>query len=379
LQMDTNDSSLNPIDRAIMGARKSLGTSDVHISPNTPPFARKNGTITRLGEHEITSNDIRGWLTIADRQKNATALSSGSARFVADSEETGPIRVTILKSITGEELAIRLLPGEPPSLDSLNLPEEAHRVLSTKRGLTVISGPVNSGKSTFLAGIARELGERSPNLVYIIEDTSEYKYENKNSLYRQHTVGAHGEFKTYEDALVAMKSGDGDIIICSEALTPSAFHACLDLAEAGFNVLTTLHVESATQLPDRIIGAFPADRQPQVRTMLASVLQNVIVMRLLPLLNGDGRIPVCEVMYRAPGLAEAITSPKETSIEAALFQLIDNNKNKGMCFLEDQLVALCKTKKIDPKVAREFSARPEKFDAKIGIARSGDTPGGFSV
>ena len=169
--------------------------------------------------------------------------------------------------------------------------------------------------------------------------------------------------------------------IRTSSYPPKASHrqqswAACDSPRLVRRVLTTLHVETATGFVDRVVGAFNADMQPQVRAMLASSLQEVVVMRLVPLADGSGRVPVCEILIRTDGLPGAIMAPKENSTESALYQIIDSGKKLGMTFLEDELALLVADEKITEAVAYEYAARPNKLKDKIDSARAKSPAGG---
>src|SRR5439155_1340381 len=87
-----------------------------------------------------------------------------------------------------------------------------------------------------------------------------------------------------------------DIKTLEELGIPSALHS-LTAAETGHLVFATLHTQSAPSTVDRIIDAFPAAQQEQVRVQLAGTLEGVCTQALIPTPDGNGRVPALEILF----------------------------------------------------------------------------------
>ena len=120
----------------------------------------------------------------------------------------------------------------------------------------------------------------------------------------------------------------------------------IETAETGHLVFGTLHTSSAPSTVDRIIDQFPADRQGQIRVMLAESLKGVISQVLCKRIGG-GRAPVFEVLISTPSVANLIR-------EAKIFQIpsvMQTGKKFGMCLMNDSLADLVKRKVVEPQEA----------------------------
>jgi len=120
----------------------------------------------------------------------------------------------------------------------------------------------------------------------------------------------------------------------------------IETAETGHLVFGTLHTSSAPSTVDRIIDQFPADRQGQIRVMLAESLKGVISQVLCKKIGG-GRVPVLEVLIGTPPVANLIR-------EAKIFQIpssMQTGKKYGMCLMNDSFLDLVKRKVVEPQDA----------------------------
>src|SRR5665213_2397185 len=83
-------------------------------------------------------------------------------------------------------------------------------------------------------------------------------------------------------------------------------------------VMGTLHTNGAAQTVDRMINAFPADKQPHVRTMLSTSLRGVISQQLLKRADGNGRVAALEILINTPATANLIRQGKLDQLENAM-------------------------------------------------------------
>src|SRR5205814_3055336 len=115
--------------------------------------------------------------------------------------------------------------------------------------------------------------------ILTIEDPIEFVHPHKGCVVNQREIGAHTE--SFSTALRAALREDPDVILVGEMRDLETISLAVSAAETGHLVFGTLHTSSAPQTVDRIIDVFPADRQAQIRTMLAESLRGVIAQQLL--------------------------------------------------------------------------------------------------
>jgi twitching motility protein PilT len=380
IEVGDNISSKEQVLEAIAKARENPRISDIHLDRNEPlgiridgAFQTQSTTISKAGLDDF----------IAEHRPNdweAQLQATGAYTTIVHGAETGRLRLTVLATRNGHVAAIRLLPDEPPTLADLSLPGIFSKISTRRSGLSIVAGPTGAGKSTALAAVAEEVNLTRRELIYTIDDAQEYIFKNKRSRFRQIAVGAGLDVPTYEAALGSQLRGDPNKIIVSECRTPDALRGAIMLAESGRHVLITIHLESGTSVVDRVVGAFPAQEQANIRIMLAGVLQDVIYMRLPVRREATkqfGRVPACEVLTKVDGLTTAILTDasggqKNTeSTEAALRNYITSHRDDGMMLLEDHLAKLVEEQVITKESAYEEAIRPDLLAQKIGSREAG--------
>jgi len=129
-------------------------------------------------------------------------------------------------------------------------------------------------------------------------------------------------------------------------------------AETGHLVLGTLHTTTASSTVDRIINAFPADQQGQIRQMVSDSLKAVISQALLPRRDGSGRVAAWEVLRNTPAVAGLIREAKTFQIPTA----IQTGSGAGMMLMDMSLLKLVQEGTVDPRVAYDRALRKDTFE-----------------
>src|SRR6201999_1487410 len=127
-----------------------------------------------------------------------------------------------------------------------------------------------------------------------IEEPIEFVHKNKRSIITQREVPDHA--KDFPSGRKAALREDADIVLVGEMRDLETIQLALTAAETGLLVFGTLHTNNARKTVDRLIDAFPAEQQAQVRTMLANSLRGVVAQLLLKRCDGGGRLAVNEIL-----------------------------------------------------------------------------------
>jgi twitching motility protein PilT len=127
--------------------------------------------------------------------------------------------------------------------------------------------------------------------------------------------------------------------------------AALTLAETGHLTFATLHTSDAVQSVSRIISAYPAAHQAQVRVQLASTLQVVLSQKLVPWSDGKGRSLAAEILVATPNVRAMIREEKTHQMRTAM----QTGGEHGMQTLNQSLLALLRRRKIARATALEYS------------------------
>ena len=187
-----------------------------------------------------------------------------------------------------------MVPRKILPLKKLGLPPIVERLCEKPRGLILVTGPTGSGKTTTLASMIDQINQKQRRHIITIEDPIEYLHDHKSGLINQREVGS--DTKSFSCALKYVLRQDPDVVLIGEMRDHETIEAAITIAETGHLAFATLHTNNAIQSINRIIDAFPAYQQPQIRATLSFILEGVVCQNLLPRASGPGRVLVTEVM-----------------------------------------------------------------------------------
>lgn len=246
----------------------------------------------------------------------------------------GRFRVNAFIDSDGPAVAFRSIPSEVPTLFHLGLPEILKRFTQKSKGLVVVTGPTGCGKSTTLAAMVHEINQSRRVHIITIEDPIEFVHSPKLALITQREVGTHT--RSFPDAMRSALREDPDVILVGEMRDLETISAAITLAETGHLVLATLHTQDAPQTIDRMIDSFPSHQQEQVRTQLSTTLLGVVAQRLIPRVDGGGRILALEILVRN----DAITNCIKEGNTHQIYSMMQIGKEDGMITLDSSLAEL---------------------------------------
>lgn len=309
--------------------------SDLHISVGAPPVLRILGQLVKLEAAPLTPEETETLVRSITSEANLQRLNAeGSVDFAISFREKDRFRVDAYRQRGFLGLALRLIPREILTLEQIGLPSSVRPLLDLPRGLILITGPTGSGKTTSLASMLNVINEKNRSHIITIEDPIEYYHQHKRGIVNQREVGV--DVPTFSEGLRRALRQDPDVILVGEMRDLETMETAITAAETGHLVFSTLHTTGAARTVDRIIDAFPMDRQEQVRVQLSTNLKAVISQLLLPRKDGTGRIAAFEVMINTPSIGSLIRENKTFRIGSD----IQTGAKYGMISLEAFLADL---------------------------------------
>ncbi|WPJ96846.1 PilT/PilU family type 4a pilus ATPase [Coraliomargarita algicola] len=344
--------------------------SDLHLSVGTPVRARIAGSIKEISEDPLTEENLRAMLKeLCDAERWAEYESSKELDFAYGIDTGDRFRANYFYNHWGIAAVLRLIPAEIKSFKSLQLPEVIQTLCFARSGLVFVTGPTGSGKSTTLAAMIDLINEQSCKHIITIEDPVEFVHRNKQSVIVHREVGEHSQ--SFAAALRGAMRADPDILLVGEMRDVQTIRLALNCASMGMLVFGTLHTNNAPMTIDRVIDAFPADEQNQVRTMLGSSL-NGVVSQLLCKKHGGGRIAAHEILLKHDALATCIRSGKISRIR----QIIESSMQDGMITMDASLERLLQNNQISTEEAYMKASNKGTFE-KYMLAREEHNTGNF--
>ena len=293
------------------------GGSDLHLVSGQAPHVRIHGALHRVRFRELSVEDVRQILSEFMPERQAKQLEEKSAcDFAYEVPELGRFRVNAYRHARGLAAALRVIPTSVPHLEDLNLPMAVKLQVLQPKGLTLVTGPTGSGKSTTLAARIDLLNETRKGHIVTIEDPIEFVHGFKQSVVNQREVGLHAP--SFSEALKSALREDPDVILIGELRDLETIALALTAAETGIQVFGTLHTSGAWRTVDRIVNVFPARRQDQIRAMLAESLRLIVSQRLLRAADGSGRVAATEVLVNTYAAAAMIRSGNAHKLESVI-------------------------------------------------------------
>ncbi len=322
------------------------GASDIHLSTNHQPCFRIDGEMHfQRGTEKFTEEELRELLYEFTPDRNIEELEqTWDTDFAYDLPGAARFRVNIFLDHEGVGCVMRQIPSRIPTFEELNIPEGIRAFCFMNKGLVIVTGPTGSGKSTTLAAMVDLINRTRRQHLITIEDPIEFKHRSMGCLVNQREVHVHT--KSFASALRAALREDPDIVLVGEMRDLETMEIAIETAETGHLVFGTLHTNTAATTVDRIIDKFPADRQNQIRTMLADALKGVIAQTLCRRIGG-GLIAAAEILVVTPAVAANIREGKTHQIPS----LMQTGRNVGMCTFADDLLGLVKRGIITPEEA----------------------------
>ena len=321
--------------------------SDLHLCCDSRPHVRVDGDMLELPDFPfVNAEQCREAILGIMPQRNREQFERDwDTDFGYEVDGLGRFRVNAFTDRHGPGAVFRLIPTRILTAEDLDLPQPVRDLCNLPKGLVVVTGPTGSGKSTTLAAMIDLINRTRAVHVITIEDPIEFVHQPKKSLINQREVGVHT--RSFAQALRAALREDPDIVLVGEMRDLETTQIAIETAETGHLVFGTLHTTSAAETVERIINQFPADRQNQVRVLLANSLKAVIAQTLCRKRGGVGRVAALEVLLATSGISTNIREGKTHVIPSAL----QTGKSLGMQMLNDELAKLVLAQVIDPTEA----------------------------
>jgi twitching motility protein PilT len=342
------------------------GASDLHLASGEPPMLRIHGDIKRLDHPPLSREQVHSMAF--DVMGDAHRRSFQERLDIDFSFELGDLarfRVNVFMQRKGEGAVFRTIPTQVVTLDQLSMPPILKEVCKRERGLVLVTGPTGSGKSTTLAAMVDYINENWECHILTVEDPIEFVHTPKKSLINQREVGPHTQ--SFAAALRSALREDPDVILVGEMRDLETISLALTAAETGHLVFGTLHTSSAPKTVDRIIDAFPAGQQNQVRAMFSESLEAIVTQTLCKK-KGGGRLAACEILVGVPAVRNLIREGKIHQIPSTM----QTGQKLGMQTLDMSLQDLVARGAITREEAAAKSSNPHLF----GAAPAGSGLGG---
>lgn len=317
--------------RRLLEQAVERGASDLHITVGVPPVLRVDGEIITMEYDRLLPSDTKQLsYELMDEHQIEQFERTKQVCFSRLIDGLGYLRLNAYFQQGAAECAVRVGGLEVRTAAELGLPPIVEDLARLNSGLMLITGPTGVGKTTTFNSMIDLINREFRRKIITIEDPIEYLHEHKRSIVVQQEV--YSDAPSFESALIHILRQDPDVIGVGEMRNLETIATALTAAETGHLVIATLHTSSASQTVDRIIDAFPHDRQAQITAQLGSCLRGVVAQQLLPKVGG-GRVVATEVMIGTPAVLGAIREDKRHQLQ----NIIETGRSHGMHTMDHSL------------------------------------------
>jgi len=357
--------------KAILQQMIQQNASDLHLKVGRPPTLRVDGELSPLGLPPMRPEDLRSLAEQLMTPKQVKEYTENKeADFAIGVPGIGRFRVNVYQQRGSICYAMRAIPYQAKTVEELNLPNVVKEIALKPRGLVLVTGITGSGKSTALAAMIQHINENRRANIITIEDPIEFLHRDINSHINQREVG--NDTGSFMQAMRRVLRQDPDVILIGEIRDLETLDTALKAADTGHMVFSTLHTMDATQTINRVLSFYPPHQQAEVRFALASALQAVVSLRLVPRADKQGRIPGCEVLINTAAVRDQI---RDMSKSLNIPDLIkEGTVQYGMQSFDQSLMNWYSKGVISYEDALFYSTNPSEFALRVqGVAGTSDT------
>lgn len=328
----------------------AIGASDVHLQVDEHPVIRIDGKITKVDMPILTEDDIAlAYDILLPTHFKGKVNSVFDLDFAYEIRGVSRFRVNLSRQLGKSALVIRTIPYNIKRVSELMLPESIEQFATLNNGLVLITGPTGSGKSTTIASLIDYININYPKHIITIEDPVEFIFSNKKSIVSQRQIFI--DTPSFPDGIKYALRQDPDVIFIGEIRDKETVMAALKAAETGHLVFATIHTNDAIQTVNRIVNMFEPSDRDFVRGQLASILRGTVSQNLIPISNGTGRRPACEVLVVTPTVKDFIEKDKLEEI----YELVKKGSFNNMITMNASLYRLYEQDLITEEVAMSYS------------------------
>jgi twitching motility protein PilT len=270
----------------------------------------------------------------------------------------GRFRANVFRQRGSFGAVIRVIPFGLPDSEQYHIPEEVLRLSRFNKGLVLVTGPAGAGKSTTLACIIDRLNHERSGHIITMEDPIEYVHRHGSCIVTQREVPT--DISTYSEALRSAMRESPDVVLLGEMRDADTISTAVTAAEMSQLLFSTLHTTSAAGTVDRIVDAFPASQQRQIRIQLSMVVQAIVCQQLVPTID-DGVLPAFEIMVANTAIRNLIREEKTHQIDS----VIAAAGKEGMRTMDQSLFTLVKEGKVSKEDALQCSVHQEALDDRF--------------
>ncbi len=298
--------------------------SDIYITGGHPVVSRRRGNIEFNNNVKFSHQEVDDLVKKLLNYGQQAVLSERKSFDIAVSICGVRLRINVFTTARGLSLAIRILPGQIPSIDELNLHPSLHEIAKLKNGLVLSCGPTGVGKTTTIAAIINEINNTRPSHIITLENPIEFRFPTIKAFIQQRELGDH--MSSFSQGLIDVLRENPDVIVVGELRESDVIQLTINAAEAGHLVIATLHASTPEEAIYRLCNSVPIESQSEIRNQIASMFQWLIVQQLAYIERIGFRVPVLTIVRANSSIRNIIRENKLQQLQ----NVLSTGKNEGM-------------------------------------------------
>jgi len=339
------------------------GVSDVIIKANKPGYVRISGRLKAVEMDPISSPEARAFVDEhVPKVFKQKWEDVGQIDFAYSVELIGRFRVNAFHQRGLVSIVLRHIKSHVPTFEELNLQQAADalvKLIQAKDGILLVCGATGSGKSSTMAAMMNWVNQNMDRHVITIEDPIEYTFQDDKSLFQQREIGL--DVPNFSLAIQSVLRQNPDVILIGEMRDRETFETAISAAETGHLVFSTMHAATVSQSLTRLFEFFPPEEQLQARRAIAGSLRGFICQKLIPSLEGGGRVPANEILTADTVVRNLILEGQNEKIQG----ILENGGDSNSFSFNKDIYRLIKEGRITKADGLRFSPNPQALDMNL--------------
>ncbi len=347
--------------------RAAENVSDLIFSPGRQPQIELHGQLIPVqipGSGTLSADDTRriaSDLIGNNKQAINTLREQGACDISYGLPGKARFRVNIFIQRGSCAIVMRVIPTAIPTFSALRLPGQLAEAANVRNGIILVTGGSGSGKSSTLAALIDRINIEHCYHVLTIEDPIEFLHKHKKSTVHQREL--HTDAPSFAMALRSALRQAPRVIMLGEIRDRETLEIILEAAENGHIVLSSMNTLDASKTVDRIVGTFSVPEQQAIRERLARSLRYVISQKLLPKLDGTGRIVAIEILMSNAKTRECIEQSERSG--KTLLNAIKASEDEGMQHFDGEIAKLVRNGLVDREIGLSFASNPSELEQEL--------------
>ena len=333
------------------------------IKSNKPGYVRLSGRLKQVEMDPITSPEAHAWVDEhVPKVFRAKWDDLGQIDFAYAVETIGRFRVNAFHQRGLVSIVLRHIKSSVPTFEQLGLQHTAEaliKLIQAKDGILLVCGATGSGKSSTMAAMMGWVNQHMDKHVVTIEDPIEYTFQDDKSVFQQREIGL--DVPTFDLAIKSVLRQNPDIILIGEMRDRETFETAISAAETGHLVFSTMHAATVSQSLTRLFEFFPPEEQIQARRAIAGSLRGFICQKLIPALEGGGRVATNEILTADAVVKNLILEGQFEKIQG----ILEGSGDSTSFSFNKDIYRLIKEGKISKAEGLRFSPNPQALDMNL--------------